>query len=251
MAAEEACLLLRRVARPDDGLLGEEVGERPGSSGRRWIVDGIDGTRFFAAGRPTWGTLIALEGDGEIVLGVSSSPAQDRRWWASRGKALHRTVDDAFHRHPDPRLDRSRAERGSRHHAARAPCPCRARPAGHRTVGGRPSPRSTVAPRHSGRRGRGGCFHLVLRGRLGPRRAVDPRRGSRWTIQRSPGRQPHGHPHRHLLQRCAARGGPRRAGQRLRRGRSSHSRRRAVSQERRMLDRRRWSASSREVSRQP
>ncbi len=84
VAAEEAVLSAVRQERPGDGFLGEEVGERHGTTGRRWIVDGIDGTRFFAAGLAEWGSLIALENDGEIVLGVTSSPAQDRRWWATR-----------------------------------------------------------------------------------------------------------------------------------------------------------------------
>ncbi|MDQ3389985.1 MAG: histidinol-phosphatase [Actinomycetota bacterium] len=86
VAAEEAVLSAVREACPGDGFLGEEVGERLGTTGRRWIVDGIDGTRFFAAGLAEWGSLIALESDGEIVLGVTSSPAQDRRWWATRGE---------------------------------------------------------------------------------------------------------------------------------------------------------------------
>lgn len=68
--AEEAVLAAVREACPGDGFLGEEVGERQGSTRRRWIVDGIDGTRFFAAGMETWGTLIALECDGEVVLGL-------------------------------------------------------------------------------------------------------------------------------------------------------------------------------------
>lgn len=83
--AEQAVLEGVREARPGDGFLGEEVGSRPGTTGRRWIVDGIDGTRAFVAGEPLWGTLIALEEHGVIVLGVASSPAQDRRWWARRG----------------------------------------------------------------------------------------------------------------------------------------------------------------------
>jgi histidinol-phosphatase len=86
VVAEEAVLSAVREAHPGDGFLGEEVGERLGTTGRRWIVDGIDGTRFFAAGLVEWGSLIALESDGEIVLGVTSSPAQDRRWWATRGE---------------------------------------------------------------------------------------------------------------------------------------------------------------------
>lgn len=85
IAAETAMLTLLRDARPDDGLLGEEVGEHVGSSGRRWIADGIDGTDYFARGDVTWGTLLALEVGGEIVLGVCSSPVQNRRWWAERG----------------------------------------------------------------------------------------------------------------------------------------------------------------------
>lgn len=84
-AAEEAVLACVEVERPGDAFLGEEVGERPGTTGRRWILDGIDSTKSFAAGLRTWGILIALEADGEIVLGVASSPAQYRRWWAMRG----------------------------------------------------------------------------------------------------------------------------------------------------------------------
>jgi histidinol-phosphatase len=83
--AEEAVLEALRAARPGDGFLGEEVGEYVGTSDRRWIVDGIDGTRFFAAGARTWGTLVALERDGEIVVALATSPAQGRRWWAERG----------------------------------------------------------------------------------------------------------------------------------------------------------------------
>lgn len=94
VAVEQALLDAIREARPGDGFIGEEVGERVGTTGRRWIVDGIDGTRFFAAGEATWGTLVALESEGEIVLGVSSSPAQERRWWASRGDGAFTSSTD-------------------------------------------------------------------------------------------------------------------------------------------------------------
>lgn len=70
--------------RPGDGFVGEEVGETGGRD-RRWIVDGIDGTAAFAAGRPTWRTLIALEQQGEVIVGVATCPALGRRWWASAG----------------------------------------------------------------------------------------------------------------------------------------------------------------------
>ena len=83
-SCEEAMSALVATHRPGDGILGEEVGASGGTD-RRWIFDGIDGTHNFAAGRTEWGTLIALQVDGEITVGVVSSPAQGRRWWASRG----------------------------------------------------------------------------------------------------------------------------------------------------------------------
>ncbi len=58
VAAEDAVLRAVRQARPGDGFFGEEVGERLGTTDRRWIVDGIGGTRFFAAGLAEWGSLI-------------------------------------------------------------------------------------------------------------------------------------------------------------------------------------------------
>ena len=74
--------------RPDDAILGEEEGLRPGRSGstdRRWILDPIDGTKNYARGVPVWATLLALEAHDEIVVGVVSAPAIARRWWAVAG----------------------------------------------------------------------------------------------------------------------------------------------------------------------
>ena len=60
---------------PRDGILGEEFGESPGSSGRRWLIDPIDGTRTFVRGVPLWGTLVAVV-EGETVLaGAAVFPA--------------------------------------------------------------------------------------------------------------------------------------------------------------------------------
>ena len=83
-AVEEAIRERLAVERPDDGMLGEEFGVTGGGS-RRWIVDPIDGTRNYSRGIPVWATLIALEEDGAIRLGVVSAPALGRRWWAERG----------------------------------------------------------------------------------------------------------------------------------------------------------------------
>lgn len=78
---------LRRLLaaeRPQDAVLGEEHGVTGGGA-RRWILDPIDGTRNYTRGIPVWATLVALEEDGEVRLGVVSAPALGRRWWAERG----------------------------------------------------------------------------------------------------------------------------------------------------------------------
>ena len=72
------------VERRRDAILGEEQGAS-GKGRRRWILDPIDGTRNYSRGIPVWATLIALEEDGRVVLGVVSAPALHRRWWAERG----------------------------------------------------------------------------------------------------------------------------------------------------------------------
>ena len=72
--------------RPDHAVLGEEQGLiGPPDATARWIIDPIDGTSNFVKGVPVWATLIALERDGEPVVGVCSAPALGRRWWAVRG----------------------------------------------------------------------------------------------------------------------------------------------------------------------
>lgn len=71
-------------ARPGDSILGEEYGTQ-GASARQWIIDPIDGTANFLRGVPIWGTLIALAIDGVPVVGVVSSPALGKRWWAATG----------------------------------------------------------------------------------------------------------------------------------------------------------------------
>lgn len=72
-------------AYPDDGVLGEEEAERVGSSGRRWIVDPIDGTKAFARGVPLYTTLLAVEDEHGVVAGVIVVPAVGEALWAGRG----------------------------------------------------------------------------------------------------------------------------------------------------------------------
>ncbi|MEO9168886.1 MAG: inositol monophosphatase family protein [Aestuariivirga sp.] len=61
-------------AYPTHGIIGEEYGEKKGSSAYTWILDPIDGTRSFVIGMPTWTTLIALYKDGKPLLGLMNQP---------------------------------------------------------------------------------------------------------------------------------------------------------------------------------
>jgi histidinol-phosphatase len=81
---EHTLRTLIRRDRPGDAVLGEEFGAT-GQSRRRWIIDAIDGTASFLAGEPEWSTLIALEDQGAVTLGLVTARALQRRWWAARG----------------------------------------------------------------------------------------------------------------------------------------------------------------------
>jgi histidinol phosphatase-like enzyme (inositol monophosphatase family) len=70
---------------PHDSVLGEEEGARAGASGRRWIIDPIDGTYSFVHGVPLYGVLIGLEIEGEVSLGVVNLPALGDLVYAARG----------------------------------------------------------------------------------------------------------------------------------------------------------------------
>lgn len=70
---------------PADGIVGEEDGESAGRSGRRWIVDPIDGTRSFGSGVPLYAVLLTLEDGGAPVLGCAHFPALGRTLVAARG----------------------------------------------------------------------------------------------------------------------------------------------------------------------
>jgi histidinol-phosphatase len=88
-AADRACerLIVSHLATefPGDGFLGEEGTNAESSSGRKWIIDPIDGTRDFVRGIPLWAILIGLEENGVIVAGVAHCPGQNLTLWASKG----------------------------------------------------------------------------------------------------------------------------------------------------------------------
>ncbi|KQU61834.1 histidinol phosphate phosphatase [Sphingomonas sp. Leaf339] len=84
--AEAAMRRLIEAERSGDGIHGEEYGIKEGVTGRQWVLDPIDGTRSFTAGRAIFGTLIALVEDGWPVLGIIDQPVQRERWIGVSGR---------------------------------------------------------------------------------------------------------------------------------------------------------------------
>ncbi|MFL5750589.1 MAG: inositol monophosphatase family protein [Chloroflexota bacterium] len=94
-AIERAIRARINAAYPDHGLVGEEYGVEAGDAPTRWYIDPIDGTHNFVRGVPLFGTLLAVERDGELQAAVMSAPALRERWWARRGGgAWARSADE-------------------------------------------------------------------------------------------------------------------------------------------------------------
>jgi histidinol phosphatase-like enzyme (inositol monophosphatase family) len=85
--AEAAMRAILAAIRPADGILGEEYGEQPGTSGLTWVLDPIDGTRSFLAGVPAWGVLIGIDAGAGPVLGIIDQPWTGERWIGGLGAA--------------------------------------------------------------------------------------------------------------------------------------------------------------------
>lgn len=85
-ATEAAIRKILAAERPQDGVIGEEYGEDRPDAERVWVIDPIDGTRAFLAGRPLFGTLIALLEAGTPVLGVIDQPIARDRWLGAKGQ---------------------------------------------------------------------------------------------------------------------------------------------------------------------
>lgn len=88
-AAEELITGRLLGARPGDGLLGEEGGERPGTTGVRWLVDPVDGTVNLLYGLPAFSVSIAAEVDGRVVAGVVHNVLTGERYTATAGGGAH------------------------------------------------------------------------------------------------------------------------------------------------------------------
>lgn len=83
--AEQLLRKLISAAFPHDAILGEEFGEQPGTSGYRWILDPIDGTKSFISGVPLYGNLLGVEHEGRSVVGVIRVPGLDEMVYARTG----------------------------------------------------------------------------------------------------------------------------------------------------------------------
>lgn len=83
--SEEMIKAAIQKAFPRDGFFGEETGKSEGTSGRRWIVDPLDGTRPYIHKIPTFSTLIGLEEDGEMIVGVVNLPGMEECYYATKG----------------------------------------------------------------------------------------------------------------------------------------------------------------------
>ncbi|MEV7937888.1 MULTISPECIES: inositol monophosphatase family protein [unclassified Kitasatospora] len=86
LASEKLVLELVTERRPEDGYLGEEGAERPGTSGVRWVVDPLDGTVNYLYGLPSWAVSVAAELDGRAVVGVVYAPARGELFHAVLGR---------------------------------------------------------------------------------------------------------------------------------------------------------------------
>jgi myo-inositol-1(or 4)-monophosphatase len=109
LAAEHAIRELLGARRPDDGFLGEEGGDEPGSSGLRWIVDPLDGTVNFLFGIPQWSVSVAVTDADGAVAGAVYDPNRDELFTAVRGgpaRLLAPAGESELHgRASDPRGD--------------------------------------------------------------------------------------------------------------------------------------------------
>ena len=96
IASENKIIEVIRSEYPDHGILCEESDERVTKSKYKWIIDPLDGTHNYIYGIKSFGVCIALEYDGEIVLGVVNMPYTNQLYWAEKGdgaylngKAIH------------------------------------------------------------------------------------------------------------------------------------------------------------------
>ena len=91
---------------PGHGILGEEHGSDRIDAEHVWVLDPIDGTRAFIAGKPIFGTLISLTQNGAPILGVIDQPVNGERWVGAVGVQTRFNGEDVTTR-PCATLDRA------------------------------------------------------------------------------------------------------------------------------------------------
>ncbi len=102
-ACEEAVTNLLADRFPEDGILAEESGRmREGTSGRTWVVDPLDGTRYFTLGFPEFGPFLALKDQDGTIFGMVMDAMSGVLWWARRGAGSFRRRQLDW---PDQRLN--------------------------------------------------------------------------------------------------------------------------------------------------
>ncbi len=92
-ATEAAMREVIELRRPDDAILGEEYGNKAGTSGLTWVLDPIDGTRSYISGAPTWGVLIGVDNGAGPVLGIIDQPYIGERFIGAFGESKLVTRD--------------------------------------------------------------------------------------------------------------------------------------------------------------
>ncbi|MGB0959905.1 MAG: histidinol-phosphatase [Halocynthiibacter sp.] len=87
-AAETAMREILAKRRPEDAILGEEFGQKSGTTGLTWVLDPIDGTRGFMSGTPTWGVLISVADETGPFYGLIDQPYTQERFEGGLGQAM-------------------------------------------------------------------------------------------------------------------------------------------------------------------
>lgn len=121
-ACEQLIVEQLLAARPDDGVLAEESGERPGRSGVRWLLDPIDGTVNYLYGLP-YAVSLAAERDGEVVAAAVLNPLSGELFTAVAGGGARledaRGTRQQLRVGPGPALDQALVATGFGYDAAR------------------------------------------------------------------------------------------------------------------------------------
>jgi fructose-1,6-bisphosphatase/inositol monophosphatase family enzyme len=105
-ASEAAIRELLTTERPDDGLLAEEGSAHQSASGRRWVIDPLDGTVNYLYRFPVWCVSVALEDEQGSVVAVVHDPLRDETFTAERGSGA-RLNGDTIHMSGEERPERA------------------------------------------------------------------------------------------------------------------------------------------------